>query len=151
MFAVKKVMSQTELELALKDLNKGQINPAMKTIVILEKRNDQSDTFFEMLMESPEVFLVELRRKIAKTSLYRLMTYRIDEINAILKSIHPALFFIKRNYKKLNSKILTTFQRNPILKMGQSSNFYFMEFEAKNEQEEHGPIGNGIGTRTGSF
>ena len=151
MFAGKKVMSQTELELALKDLNKGQINPGMKTIMILEKRNDQSDIFFEMFMDRQEILLAELRRKIAKTSLYRLFSYRIDEIDAILKSIHPALFFIKRNYKKLNSKILITFQRNPILKMGQSSNFFFMVFETKNEQDEHGPIGSGIETRAGSF
>jgi len=151
MFAGKKIMSQTEFELALKNLKKGQFDIGMKTIVILEKRNDQSDVLFEMFMDKAEIFLVELRRKIAKTSFYRLMAYRLDEINAILKSIQPSLFFIERGYKKFNSKLLITFHLNPLIKMGQSSHFFVMEFETKDKQNEDGPIGNRIETRTGSI
>ncbi len=108
MFAGKKVMSRTELGLALKDLNHGQFSNGMKTIVILEKRNDQSDVFFEMFMDRREILLVELRRKIAKTSLYRLLTYRVDEVNAILQSIDSSLFLMKRGEKKLNSRSCPT-------------------------------------------
>jgi len=151
MFTVKNVLSQTELELALKDIRQGQSNQDMKTIVILEKRNDQSDVFFEMFMDRQEIFLAELRRKIAKTSLYRLFSYRIDEINAILKSINPALFFLKRGFKRLNSKVLTTLNLNPCLRVGQSSHFFFIEFEVKNDQKKDGPIASGIETRTGSI
>jgi len=113
MFAVNEVMSQRELELALKDICKGQFDLGMETIVIFEKRNDQSDRLFKIFMDKPEIFFVELKRKIAKTSLYRLLSYRLDIINAVLKETHPSLFFLERGHIRKNSRLLITYRLNP--------------------------------------
>ena len=140
MYAIKKVMSQKELSLALNNINQGSHKKDMSQVILLvEKTHKNPDKLFQMFMEERELMLKKLRMAIGKTSLYRVFSFRIDEINAALKTIHPSLAFIERKYVRKNSRIITTYCVHPDCAVSESESFFLLEFKTNiypNEREK---------------
>jgi len=135
MFAVKKVLSQRELDLNLKLIReKGSKESMAGIVLIVEKTRKNPDRLFRMFMDSEEVLLKKLRAAIGKTSLYRLFTFRIDEINATLQSMNPSLYFVERRHVKKNSRLITNYCLHPHCKIVESDSFFVLEF-SHTEQE----------------
>ena len=138
MFAGKKVViSQKELDLALNNINQGPQSKGMSQVILLvEKTHKNPDKLFQMFMEERELMLKKLRMAIGKTSLYRLFSFRIDEINAALKTVHPSLAFVERKYVRKNSRIITTYCVHPDCAVSESESFFLLEFKTNVETNE---------------
>ena len=140
MFALKKVLGHSEPDLNLKYIREAECQKSMNPIIVLvEKTNKNPDAIFRMFMEEREILLKKLRSAIGKSSLYRLFSFRIDEINAIVKSIQPSLFFMERKSLRKNSRMLITYCVHPNCLIGESDSFFFLEFKPVSLPEERLP------------
>jgi hypothetical protein len=142
MLAAEKVLSHREAGLDLNNLKEGQFTGRMGALImVVEKTNKNPDRLFQMFMEEREIMLKKLRAAIGKTSLYRLFSFRIDQINAVIKTLYPSLFFVERKYMRKNSRIITTYCVHPDCAISESDSFFLLEFKAENETKENREFG----------
>ena len=138
MFAAKNILGNSELQEALKDLKvRTDVKVMRDVLLIAEKTDGNSDKFFQMFMESREILLKKLRLAIGKSSLYRMFSYRIDELNSILKLIHPSLYFVERRHVKKNSMLLTSYMLNPECRILENESFFLLQFQAENGENNY--------------
>ncbi|MBI2138315.1 hypothetical protein HYU13_01895 [Candidatus Woesearchaeota archaeon] len=97
------------------------------TILLERKGRRQFSRFMELMKESQEIPIREIRAKIPKSTFYEFILVKIFEINESIKRLDPEVGdFIVPSFSNTNGKIIHTFKRNGNVEIDDSDPNFFL-------------------------
>jgi len=102
----------------------------MKYYIVIEKRKKNLDKFFELFSKNPEVSISDIKKKVSKSSFYKLVLEKIYELNDLVNYFEPrATMFESSIYKDQSNKVYQSFKINPKVKIQDYKGFFILEIE----------------------
>ena len=115
--------------------------------IAIEKRGKNLVRFFEIISKQTEVLDKELKKKVSKSSYYKVVLAEVYKINQLIRHFEPNSYFCMPDlHKDQNGNVLKTLKRNPNIEIEDFNGFYLLKFNDHGEQATRETEGNRQGS-----